>query len=449
MNGAPRLCGIQGVGWGSLGVEMSTLQTIPIAAPVALATSASALMGRAVFGPDGELCGRVKEFAVEVARDGAHIAALILAGKGKERTIVPVRAVEFPATVEAPLRVTVRPEVFHPTHSFLLLDYDLLDQQIIDVDGHKVVRVNDVNLLWEPGEGAGETAGLAIMDVEVGNRGAMRRLFKGLPVSAVEGIAERFAARVIPWGCVDLIERDPARRVRLKIGQDRLAKLHPSDIAEILEELAPAEREAVFASLDEETAAETLEEVDPKLQKELLEGLNSERAAEILEEMDPGAAADVLNELSEEQSDAILEEMEPEERQDIEELLEFEAESAAGRMTTDFVSVPAEATIAEAVGALREFEGDPDTITEIYLTGEDQKLVGVVTLPKLLLAEPETRLATLTDGHNKSCGLHASDKEVAEMFDKYNLRSLPVLDAHGRVAGAIHAEQVIALLREE
>jgi len=385
-----------------------------------------------------------------VARDGAHVAGLILsAGKGKARTMVPVEGIELPVLVDAPLRAKVKPEKFAEGHGYLLLDYDLLDQQIIDVDGHKVVRVNDVSLLWEPGEGAGETAGLAIVDVEVGNRGAMRRLFKGLPVSAVEGIAERFAARAIPWSCVDLIERDPARRVRLKIGQERLAKLHPSDIAEILAELAPAEREAVFSSLPEETAAETLEEVEPKLQKELLEGLDSERAAEILEEMDPGAAADVLSELTEEQTDAILEEMEPEERQDIEELLEFAAESAAGRMTTDFVSVAADATIAEAIAALREFEGDPDTITEIYLTGAEDKLVGVVTLPKLLLAGPDARLAELTDGHNKSCGLHAKDAEVAELFDKYNLRSLPVLDAHGRVAGAIHAEQVIALLREE
>jgi magnesium transporter len=260
---------------------------------------------------------------------------------------------------------------------------------------------------------------------------------------------ERFGERVIPWGCVDLIERDPARRVRLKIGQDRLAKLHPSDIAEILADLAPAEREAVFASLPEETAAETLEEVEPKLQKELLEGLDSERAADILEEMDPGAAADVLGELSDEQSDAILEEMEPEERHDIEELLEFEAESAAGRMTTDYVSVVQDATISEAVTALREFEGDPDTITEIYLLGEKEKLVGIVTLPRLLLASPDTQLRSLADVHNRSCGLHTSDKDVAELFDKYNLRSLPVVDAHGCIAGAIHAEQVIALLREE
>jgi len=259
---------------------------------------------------------------------------------------------------------------------------------------------------------------------------------------------DRFKPRVIPWACVDLIERDPARRVRLKIGQERLSKLHPSDIADILEDLAPAEREAVFSSLPEETAAETLEEVDPKMQKALLQGLDSERAADILEEMDPGAAADVLAELSDEESEAILEEMEPEERHDVEELLEFSADSAAGRMTTDYVSAPKGAAVSDAIQALRDFEGDLDTITEIYLLGDEEKLAGVVMLPRLLLATLDTKLAKLSEGHTVSCTLDANAKHVAELFDKYNLRSLPVVDHHGRIAGAIHAEQVIAQLRE-
>ena len=277
--------------------------------------------------------------------------------------------------------------------------------------------------------------GLLIAEVEVGNRGAMRRLFKGLPVAMVDGFTEKLKPRVIPWDFVDLIERDPARRVRLKIGQERLSKLHPSDIADILEDLAPAEREAVFSSLPEETAAETLEEVDPKMQKALLQGLDSERAADILEEMDPGAAADVLAELSDEESEAILEEMEPEERQEVEELLEFSAESAAGRMTTDYVDVRKDATVADAIEALREFEGDPDTITEIYLLDADEKLAGVVMLPRLLLATPETTLAMLSEGHNVRCRMDAIGSEVAELFDKYNLRSLPVVDHMGEWRG--------------
>jgi Mg/Co/Ni transporter MgtE len=164
--------------------------------------------------------------------------------------------------------------------------------------------------------------------------------------------------------------------------------------------------------------------------------------------MDPGAAADVLAELTEEQSEKILEEMEPEERQDVEELLEFSAESAAGRMTTDFISVPREATVADAIEALRNFEGDPDTISEIYLLDDEKKLDGVVMLPRLILARSDTRMWMLREGHTVSCGMHARDAQVAELFDKYNLRSLPVVNTTRHLAGVIHAEQVIAQLRE-
>jgi Mg/Co/Ni transporter MgtE/sporulation protein YlmC with PRC-barrel domain len=331
---------------------------------------------------------------------------------------------------------------------FLLLDRDLLDQQIIDVDGRKVVRVNDVNLEWEKNETTGEAQGLKIDEVEVGLRGASRRMLKGLPLSAVEAIATRLKARAIPWGYVDLIDRDPARRVRLKIEQEKLSKLHPSDIAAILEELAPAEREAIFTSLPEETAAETLEEFEPAMQKALVQGLDHEHAANIIEEMDSRAAADLLSELSDEESEAILEEMEPDERHEVEELLEFPENSAAGLMTTDYVDVPMHGTLADAVATLRAFEGDADTITEIYLVDEKQHLKGVVALTRLLLADSGTELMKLSESHLVTCSYKATDKDVAELFDKYNLRSLPVLNKDGCIAGVIHAEQVIAQLRE-
>jgi magnesium transporter len=414
-------------------------------------TSVSSLVGMAVVDDTGQPCGRVREFAVDVAQDAARVQALVLRtskGKKKQSVFLAVNQVEMPKPADTILRATSKPTKTPATDDYLLLERDLLDQQIIDVHGHKVVRVNDVILAWERDEKTGTAQGLRIEGVEVGLRGASRRLLKGLSVGIVDAVSNKLPGRSIPWGYVDLIDRDPARRVKLKIEQEKLSKLHPSDIAAILEELAPAEREAIFTSLPEETAAETLEEFEPKMQKALLQGLDSERAADIIEEMDPGAAADLLSELSEEESDAILEEMEPEERQDVEELLEFSADSAAGRMTTDFVDVPEAGTVADAVAALRAFEGDADTITEIYLVNEKNVLKGVVTLPRLLLAEQGMELAKLSEGHLVSCKLNASDKEVAELFDKYNLRSLPVVGPQGNVAGVIHAEQVIAQLRE-
>jgi Mg/Co/Ni transporter MgtE len=252
---------------------------------------------------------------------------------------------------------------------------------------------------------------------------------------------------VIPWEFVDLIDRDPARRVKLKIEQDRLSRMHPSDIADILEELAPAERQALFNSLDEEVAAEALEEVGPKMQQALIESMDSEQIAGIVEEMDPGAAADLLSELSDEQSDAILEEMDPEERQDVEELLEFSSDSAAGRMTTEYIALKTEAVVGDAMTALREFEGDVESVMDIYLLDEEGRITDIVPLVKLLLAAGDEGLKALSNRHIVSCDVDAHGKKVAELFDKYNLRSLPVVDEEKRLVGVIHAEQVIALLR--
>jgi magnesium transporter len=246
-----------------------------------------------------------------------------------------------------------------------------------------------------------------------------------------------------------VIEVDPARRVKLRIEYERLAEMHPSDLAEILEDLAPAEREAVFTSLDEEVAAEALEEVDPKLQKALLEKLDEERIADIVEEMDPGAAADLLAELSEEQSDAILEEMEPEERQEVEELLEFDENSAAGCMTTDFVSLNNQSTVGQAVEALRAFDGDLESVTEVYLLDDRRILRGAIPLARIVLALPETRLSVLAEPRVLSCPADLRQDELAELFDKYNLHALPVVNPQGRMVGVVQADDVIGFLREK
>ena len=394
----------------------------------------------------GHLRGKLKDIAVATGPDAGKVAGLVL----KTRTglsLVPSQDVmETPAgTLE--LRSAGALVPLQDQGNYLYLQQDLVDRQIIDIHGRKVVRVNDVDLEWM-GQGAAHL--LRVAEVEVGLRGAFRRVFKGiLPRARLEAISRKFSARAIPWQFVDVIEPDPARRVKLRIEHERLADIHPSELADILEDLAPAEREAVFTSLDEEVAAETLEEVEPKLQKALLEKLDEERIADIVEEMDPGAAADLLGELPEEQSDAILEEMEPEERQEVEELLEFDEDSAAGCMTTDFVYLGADATVAQAVQALRSFDGDPEGVTEIFLLDEKRELRGAVPLARLVMAQPETRLSVLAEPRVLSCPADLHQNEVAEMFDKYNLHALPVVDPQGRMVGVVQAEQVISFLREK
>ncbi len=420
-----------------------------VSRPADLRTSVSSLVGRPVMDAHGTVLGHVYEFAVDPARDTDHIAALILRPQKHGAAAMMVEVSSLAAATEGTelrLREGAEPQPVKED-GMLLLERDLLDQQIIDVHGHKVVRVNDVELVWETADDGTEM--LRIAAVEVGMRGAARRLLKGFPRGMVDKVATQFRPRVIPWNFVDLIDRDPARRVKLKVEQNRLAGMHPSDIADILEDLAPAERTAVFTSLDEETAAEALEEVEPKLQKALLEGMDSERAADIIEEMDPGAAADLLSELAEDRSEAILEEMEPEERQDVEDLLEFASDSAAGQMTTDYINLAEDETAAAAIAAVKEFEGDVDTLAEIYLTDANGVLRGIVPMVRILMAAPEAKLKSLSASHVSHCELNTGGKEVAELFDKYNLRSLAVLDGKEKLAGVIHAEQVIAMLRAE
>jgi len=327
-----------------------------------------------------------------------------------------------------------------------LLGRDLLDQQIIDVHGRKVVRVNDVD--FETVSVNGHVI-LRVFGVDVGTRGAVRRLLKGVvPMIALRGLLSRIPPRIIPWEYVDLIETDPARRIKLRIEATGLNKLHPADIATIMADLAPAEREAVFESLDEDVAAGALEEVDTKLGVSIVESIDPEHAAEIVEEMNPDAAADLLAELTDEKSEEILEEMQAEERHDVEELLEFKEHTAAGRMTTEFLGFSEDATVMDAVDALRGFSGGPEAVSTLFILDGEDKLIGMVPLASIVLVEQDTPLKTLISEPLVTCRMDAKEREVAELFDKYNLLMLPVVDEKGVVHGVITADDVIGLLRE-
>jgi Mg/Co/Ni transporter MgtE len=327
----------------------------------------------------------------------------------------------------------------------LLLSRDLLDQQVIDVHGRKVVRVNDVDFYHDSAQ---DRPVLRVGGVDVGARGAIRRLLKGMvPAAVLRALLLRIPRRDIPWDFVDLIETDPARRVRLKISHERLAKLHPADIADIVEDLAPDEREAVFETLDEGVAAGALEELAPKVQRAVLESLDSDRAADIVEEMEPDAAADLLGDLSDERSEEILVQMQPEERQEVTDLLEFKENTAAGRMTTEYIALPVTATAHDAIEAMRTFEGRMENMSTVYLTDSRGTLAGAVPLVKIVLAPSTTPLLALAQEPLISCQEDAKEKEFAELFDKYNLLTLPVIDEHNQLTGVITPDDVIAMLR--
>jgi CBS domain-containing protein/sporulation protein YlmC with PRC-barrel domain len=404
----------------------------------------SELLGATVRDASGTVRGRVREIAVTPQDHPTRIAYLIVKTADGERMLPAVALRSAGVTVRA-VDDAAGWERFSPTDGVLLLKRDLLDQQIIDVHGRKVVRVNDVDLHQETGNGQLK---LKIGAVDVGPRGAIRRLLKGVvPLMALRPVLQRIPPRLIPWEFVDLIETDPARRVKLKISHERLARLHPADIADIVEELAPDEREAVFETLDEGVAAGALEEVSAKVQKSIVESLDSDRAADIVEEMNPDAAADLLADLPQERTTEILQEMEPKEREEMAELMEFGEKTAAGRMNTEYLALDPSATVNDAIDALRHFEGGVESVSTIYLVDQQGHLAGAVPLARIVLAKPSDKLSSLTQEPLISTHAGAGEKEVAALFDKYNLVTLPVVDDDNILTGVITSDDVISLLR--
>ena len=410
----------------------------------------SELLGATVYDPSGAASGRVREVTLAPQEDRSRIASIIVKTKSGNR-ILPFAAI---AAINGGVKAATASgewSLAGGTEGLFLLERDLLDQQVIDINGRKVVRVNDVDLQVEAQKpGSPSYAVLRVHSVDVGARGAVRRLLRGIaPKPALHALLGRIPPRSIPWNFVDVIETDPARRVKLKISNEGLAKLHPADIADIVEDLAPDERQAVFQTLDEETAAEALAEVEPRVQKAIVESLDSGRAADIVEEMNPDAAADLLADLPEERTEQILVQMEPEAQQDVVELLEHKEETAAGRMTTEFLALPVIATAQNAIESLREFEGGVEAVSTIYLVDSHGTLVGAVPLARVALAQPSTPMLSLIQEPLVMAHEGVAENEVAELFDKYNLMTLPVVNEHNRLTGIITSDDVISMLRSK
>jgi Mg/Co/Ni transporter MgtE len=253
----------------------------------------------------------------------------------------------------------------------------------------------------------------------------------------------------IPWGFVDLLEPDPHRRVKLNISHKGLAKLHPADLADIVEELAPKERHAIFNDLDSDVAAEALSEVDPKMQVSIVESLDTARAAEILEEMSPDAAADLLGDLSEETSSGLLQDMPRAEAEELGELLEFSEHSAGGLMTTDHLALPSEMTVAGVRQVLASLPEIPENLSTIFLVDEVGRFAGSVPVARLILASPEQKLADLKSEPLLSIPTDAPERDAIELVDKYNLLALPIVNDEERLVGVITVDDIVSVLRKK
>lgn len=407
---------------------------------------ATELLDAEAYDRDGHFVGRVTELFVEPA-DQPNRVARVLLGRGKYLPLVArYENVSFVAPGVLKLNVEEKElEHYKPNEGWLALQKDLLDQQIIDTSGRKVVRVNDIDLSEARTNGSVE---MRVTQVDVGLTGAARRLLQGVvSPGMIRRIQSKLPTRLIPWEFVNLIEPDPLRRVKLRITHQKLARMHPADLADIMEELSPVERQSIIASLDEETAAEALAELDKRLTTQIVETMDPVRAADILEEMDPDQAADVLAELSPEASRDVLREMPGAEAREVRELLKFDENTAGGMMNTDFIYVGEGATRDEVIGWIREKEPDLEQLDTVLLIDADAKFSGAVAVARLLLAPAEERMEALRSDPVVSVGPEAGEKDVFELFDKYNLRALSVVDEEKRPIGAITVDDVVTRLR--
>jgi len=410
---------------------------------------ATEVLGGEAYDAQGNFVGRVTELYIEPADQPNRVARYLL-GRGKYLPLL-ARHDQISSVVPGMIHLNVEEkdlEHFHTNEAWLAVRKDLLDQQIIDTHGRKVVRVNDVDLAEQRTNG---TVELRVTDVDVGLPGAARRLLQGLASPAlIRRIQQRLPTRTIRWEFVNLIEADPLRRVKLRITHDSLEKMHPADLADIMEELSPAERQAIIASLDEESAAETLAELDSRLTSQIVEKMAPDKAADIIEEMDPDKAADVLANLSPEASQDVIEELPGEEAREVETLLSYDEHSAGGMMTTEFVYVGETATRGEVVEWVRHrADINPENLDTIFVIDGDAKFSGDVAVGRLMLAGEDVPLAQLKSEPLVSVAPDAREKEVFALFDKYNLRSLAVVDRSGRPIGAIAVDDVITRLRKK
>lgn len=404
------------------------------------------LMGMPVLDLKRRRIGRVKDAALVPLEHSSRIDRYLVGGGAAWLVIRQdqVRSISLDHGIE------LNDEQLTPYHDdeyMLRIGRDLLDQQIIDTNGRKVVRVNDLTMEIRRQDGRDV---VIVLEVDIGIRSILRRLLQGtMPARWIRRLQQTIPPNSIRWDLCNVVEPDPHRRLRLNISYQRLEDLHPADLADIVEDLAPAEREAIFETIDSEVAAEALSEVDPKMQAAILEALDPEKAADIVEEMAPDEAADALSELEEQTSEDILDEMASEPKTEVRELLEFEEDTAGGMMTTEYVALNENATALDALSALKGSEDLLENLNTLLLVDSEERLTAAVPLARLFVAPAHARLKDLASETLIYVPVEERQDRVTELFDKYNLMTLPVVDEDGRLAGVITADDIISVLRQK
>ncbi len=399
----------------------------------------SEVLGLPIYDAEGSRVGRVDDLRVDSLR--GIVDCLVLRVRGNLRS-VPWSAVDSFSPEHRRVGLVEGAEL-SPWNGgvaeTICLKRDVLDRQIIDTQGRKVVRVNDIAL---------DTAmdRLVLRRVEVGLAGAVRRLLAGvISPRLLRRLVDGLSQQGIPWDYVGMVEPDSAH-IRLKVHQ-QLAKMHPADLADILEDLGRVERKEIVSALDPETAAQALSEAEPSVQAAVVEAMHVDRAADLLEEMAPDEAADILGDLSQERLRAVLDAMEIEDADEVRRLLSFREDSAGGLMSTDFFQALSGWTVGETLANLQKVDEDllPE-LDEIPLVDDEGKLFGVVPLVRLVRASGGCPVTDLMRREVRAVTTSTPFDEVVERFEKYHLRALAVVDEFGDLKGMINIEDVLSRL---
>jgi len=399
------------------------------------------LLRRPVFDPDGARVAVVHDVLATQGERLPLLSAVFVKGRHGEKwvSLSDVRIEKRGLVLTTPL-ATAAP--YHPGPDDVRLQRDVLDKQIVDVQGYRVVRVNDVRFA-EVGDR------LCVVGVDAGLRALVRRTGFGWPIEALCKLVGRpLSAYLISWQDVETLSPGSAGggRIQLKVPHEKIARLHPADIADIVEQLDPQQRAEVIESMDVETAADIIEEMEDEEAAAVMETLAEERAADILEEMEPDEAADLLADLPDDRSEELLDHMEPEEAADVKELLAYGEDTAGGMMTTEYVAIPATMTAEQAIQRLRELAPRAETVYYVYVVDENERLVGVLSLRDLIVADPETHIADFMVTNVRRVRVDDHADEAAHLIGRYNLLALPVVDEEDRLAGIITVDDLVEKL---
>lgn len=398
----------------------------------------SSLINVYVFDQQGKKFGKIKDFVATLSDDFIHIIALKI--KNSKEYIIPLEEVKIIAQKFFFLKNEDQETKQLPEDdSYILLVRDILDKQIIDTEGIRIVRVNDLKITYLENK-------LIVLGADVSFLGLLRRL-------KVNSFFEKFLSllgynideKTIPWSNLEPLDTELSH-LRLNISHKKLHLLHPSDIADIISQLSSKERLGVFNSLDLKIAAETLHELEPEVQADIIEDLKEEKASDILELMPSDEAADVLADLPEHKVRNLLKLMEQADAQDVERLLHYDENVAGGLMTTEFIFFPSYLTAQETIEKIRELAPSAETIYYLYIINEEQKLVGVLSLRDLIVANPQTVIESIMRKKiikiNTACSLDI----IKKLFSKYNLLALPVVDEIGKLVGIITVDDIVDVM---